>query len=82
MSIYEQLASQYKQGINRSSLWPSGKGVLLQNDTWVRSPISCGNFSRSSGTSDLNIGIPVAIMPCVCRYRLRDGTGYTGVSIL
>ena len=39
-------------------------------------------FSRSSHTSDLNIGTPVATLPGAWRYRVSAGTGRPGVSIL
>ena len=39
-------------------------------------------FSRSSHTSDLNIGTPVATLPGAWRYRVSAGTGWPGVSIL
>ena len=41
-----------------------------------------GNFSRSSHTSDLKIGTPVASLPGAWRYRVSAGTGWPGVSIL
>ena len=40
------------------------------------------DFSRSSNTSDLKIGTPVAILPGAWRYRVSAGTGWAGVSIL
>ena len=40
------------------------------------------DFSRSSLTSDLDIGTPVATLPGAWRYRVGDGTGWPGVSIL
>ena len=39
-------------------------------------------FSGSSRASDFKIGIPVATLPGVWRYRVSAGTGRTGVSIL
>ena len=41
-----------------------------------------GDFSGSSHTSDLKIGMPVATLPGVWRYRVSAGTGQPGVSIL
>ena len=38
--------------------------------------------SRSSHTSDLNIGTPVATLPGAWHYRVSAGTGRPGVSIL
>ena len=40
-----------------------------------------GFSSGSSHTSDLEIGIPVANLPCAWRYRGSAGTGWPGVSI-
>ena len=45
-------------------------------------PACAGIFSRSSHTSDLKIGIPVATLPGAWRYRVSTGTGRPGVSIL
>ena len=45
-------------------------------------PACTGNFSESSHTSDLKIGIPVATLPGAWRYRVSTGTGRPGVSIL
>ena len=42
----------------------------------------CGDFSRSSHTSDLKIGTPVATLPGTWRYRVSAGTGWFDVSIL
>ena len=41
-----------------------------------------GNYSGSSHTSDLEIGTPVATLPCTWRYRVCTGTCRRGVSIL
>ena len=41
-----------------------------------------GDFSGSSNTCDLEIGIPVANLPGAWRYRVSAGTGWPGVSIL
>ena len=41
-----------------------------------------GNFSGSSHTSDLKIGIPVATLPGAWRSRVNSGTSWPGVSIL
>ena len=40
------------------------------------------DFARSSHTSDLKIGTPVANLPGAWRYRVSAGTGRPGVSIL
>ena len=40
------------------------------------------DFSRSSHTSDLKIGTPVATLPGAWHYRVSAGTGRSGVSIL
>ena len=40
------------------------------------------DFSRSSHTSDLKTGTPVATLPGAWQYRVRAGTGRPGVSIL
>ena len=40
------------------------------------------DFPRSSHTSDLKIGTPVATLPGAWRYRVSAGTGWLGVSIL
>ena len=40
------------------------------------------DFSRSSHTSDIEIGTPVATLPGAWRYRVSAGTGRPGVSIL
>ena len=40
------------------------------------------DFSGSSHTSDLKIGIPVATLPGTWRYRVSIGTGWPSVSIL
>ena len=45
-------------------------------------PACAGIFSRSSHTSDLNIGTPVATLPGAWRYRVSAGTRRPGVSIL
>ena len=42
----------------------------------------CGSVSRSSHTSDANIGTPVAALPGAWRYRVSAGAGWPGVSIL
>ena len=39
-------------------------------------------FPGTSHTSDLKIGTPVATLPDALRYRVSDGTGLPGVSIL
>ena len=38
-------------------------------------------FSRSRDTSDLDMGIAVTTLPFIWRYRVRAGTGRSGVSI-
>ena len=42
----------------------------------------CQDFSRSSHTSDLKIGSPVATLPGTWHYTVSDETGWSGVSIL
>ena len=57
--------------INASRVEDSGFDFRLRRD-----------FSRSSNTSDLKIGTPVATLPGALRYRVSAGTGWPGVSIL
>ena len=45
-------------------------------------PACAGIFSRSSHTSDLKIGTPVATLPGAWHYRVSAGIGQPGVSIL
>ena len=45
-------------------------------------PACDGIFSRSSHTSDLNIGTSVAALPGAWRFRVSAGTGRPSVSIL
>ena len=45
-------------------------------------PACTGIFSGSSHTSDFKIGTPVATLPGAWRYRVSNGTGQPGVSIL
>ena len=45
-------------------------------------PACSGIFSGSSHTSDIKIDTPVATLPVAWRYRVRTGTGRTGVSVL
>ena len=40
------------------------------------------DFSRSSHTSDLQIGTPVASLPGTWHYRVSAGTGQPGISVL
>ena len=40
------------------------------------------DFSRSSHTSDIKIGTPVANLPGACHCRVGNGTSQPGVSIL
>ena len=40
------------------------------------------DFSRSSHTSDLKIGTPVATLPDAWHVRVSAGTGWHGVSIV
>ena len=42
----------------------------------------CGDFSRSSHTSDLKNVTPVAPLPGAWRYRVWDGIGWPSVRIL
>ena len=55
---------------------PRKQKVLSSN------PACDGIFSGLSHTSDLEIGIPVATLPGVSRYRVSAGTGRPGVSIM
>ena len=56
--------------------------TLIAVDLWFDSCLCCGDFSRSSHASDLEIGTPVATLPGAWRYRVSGGTGRPGVSIL
>ena len=49
-------------------------------DPGFNSCLHRGDFSRSSHTSDLTIGTPVATLLGTC--RVNAGTGWPGVSIL
>ena len=51
-------------------------------DSGFDSRLRRGHFSRSSHTSDLKIGTPVATLPSVWRYRVSTGTDWTCVRIL
>ena len=44
--------------------------------------LHCWDFSRSSHTSDLETGTPVATLPGAWRLRISAGTGWSGISIL
>ena len=56
--------------------------TLSAEDPVFESRFGCGDFSRSSHTSDLKIGTPVATLPGTWRDQVRVGTGWPGVSIL
>ena len=56
---------------------PSG-----QEDPEFNSCLHCGNFSRSSHTSDLKIDTPVAALPGAVHYWVSTETGWPSVSIL
>ena len=62
--------------------WPSGKGVYLENGKSGFESRLQRDFSRSSHTSDLKIGTPVATLPGAWSYRVSVGTGRRGVGIL
>ena len=52
--------------------WPSGKDVHLQGGRPGSDPCFYhGSFTRSSHTSDLNIGTPVAALPGAWCYRVQ-----------
>ena len=62
--------------------WPSGKVFASRaEDPGFESRLR-RDFSGSSHTSDLKFGTPVATLPGAWRYRVSDGTGRPGVSIL
>ena len=44
--------------------------------------LHCGDFSRSSHTSDLNLALKWLTLPGAWCYRINTGTGWPGVSIL
>ena len=55
----------------------------VQSYQWLKHwHTSRQDFSRSSHTSDLNIGTPVATLPGTWSYRITAGTSRPGVSIL
>ena len=51
-------------------------------DLGFNSCLCIRKFSRSSDTSDLKIGTPVAALPGAWRCRISAGTDWPGVSIL
>ena len=62
--------------------WSSGKAPASRaEDPGFKSRLR-RDFLRSSHTSDLKIGTPVATLPGSWRYRVSTGTGRPGVSIL
>ena len=62
--------------------WPSGKASASRaEDPRFESRLR-RDFSRSSHTSDLKTGTPMATLPGAWRYRVSAGTGQPGVSIL
>ena len=76
--------------LNRCSQWPHNRCLVGQV---VKASASKAegpefesrlqrDFSGSSHTSDIKIGIPVATLPGAWRYRVSAGTGRPGVSIL
>ena len=61
----------------RSPRWPSGSGVRLESGrSGVGIPRAPGFFSRSSHTSDLKTGTPVATLPDAWCYRVSAVTGW------
>ena len=52
------------------------------DDSDFDSRLCCWDFSKSSHTSDLETGSPVAAPPGAWCYRVRAGTGWPGVRIL
>ena len=56
--------------------------VKISEDPGFDSQLCRGDFSRSSHTSDLRIGTPVATLPGAWHYRVSAGTGWPGVSRL
>ena len=60
--------------------WPSGKASASRaEDPGFESRLRLNFVSRSSHTSDLKIGAPVATLPDAWRYRIGTGTGRPGV---
>ena len=51
--------------------------MILMRPSWVLLPLS-----RSSQTSDFQMGIPVPTLPGVWRYNVRAGTGWTKTMML
>ena len=51
-------------------------------DSAIDSLLRRVDFSRSSHTSDLKIGTPVATLPGAWRYRVGAGIGWPSVSML
>ena len=65
------------------SLVGLGKGVCLDSSRpEFKSHFHHGSFSRSSHTSNVEIGTPVVILPSAWHYRVSAGTGWPGVSIV
>ena len=62
--------------------WPSDKGVRLGSARpGFGSCLGLGSFSRSSHTSDLNMGTPVATLQDTGSCRASTRTGWLSVSI-
>ena len=63
--------------------WHSGKGVYLTHSSPGFDSHWCHeSFARSSHTSDLKTGTPVATMPGAWHYRVSAGAGWPFVSLL
>ena len=58
------------------------KRPLQERQTWFDPGFPSGDFSRSSHTSDLTTGPPVATLSGAWHFSVRAGTGWSGVSIL
>ena len=65
------------------NLWPNGKATASKAADlgWI-SAFPRKAFSRSSHTSDVKTGSPVATLLGASRYRVTTGPGWPGVSIL
>ena len=70
VSTWHRLAGQVVKASTSGTEGPGSESHLRQE------------FSRSSHTSDLTIGTPVATLPGAWHDRVSAGTGWPGVSIL
>ena len=72
----------YEFPLRQPPRWPSGKeSASREADLGSILAFVVGVFSRSSHTSDLKIGPPVANLPGAWHYRVSAGTGWPGVNI-